>query len=126
MTNSELADAVHPLPQGIEQTLRLLATSFALQPELRQLLFKGCGTLSTLEHAITPQYLLLVDFNRLGQERKDVEVVDHDAPAEQLDADEVGGAADHLDKVIALRLLLEKANLVRDSARDVMNRLVFF
>ena len=60
------------------------------------------------------------------QERKDVEVVDHDAPAEQLDADKVGGAADHLDKVIALGFLLEKANLVRDAARNVVNRLVFF
>jgi len=95
--------------------------SASLQP-----VCKDCGTLSTLEHSITPQYLLLVDFNWLGQERKDVEVVDHDAPAEQLDADKVGGAADHLDKVIALGFLLEKANLVRDAARDVMNRLVFF
>ena len=55
-----------------------------------------------------------------------MEVVDHDAPAEQLDACKVGGAANHLNEVVALGFLLEKANLVRDAARDVMNRLVFF
>ena len=55
-----------------------------------------------------------------------MEVVDHNTPAEQLDASKFGGAANHLYEVVALGRLLKETNLVGDAARDVVNRLVFF
>jgi hypothetical protein len=55
-----------------------------------------------------------------------VKVVDHDAPAEQLNTGELGGASNHLNEVVPLRFILEESNLVGDSTRDVMNRLVLF
>ena len=55
-----------------------------------------------------------------------MKVVDHDAPAEQHDAGKVGGAANHLDEVVALGFLLEKADAMGDAARDMVNRIVIF
>ena len=52
-------------------------------------------------------------------------MVNHNTPTNQLDAGEFGGAANDADEVVAL-LVLKEANLVGDTARNVVNRIEIF
>ena len=52
-------------------------------------------------------------------------MVDHHTPTDQPDAGELGRTANDINEVIAL-LVLKKADLMGDTARNVVNRIELF
>ena len=81
------------------------------------------GTHNTYERADEKVGVSELPSENLGLTYILTKVVYHHTPSDQLDADEIGGASDDGDEIVAL-LLLKEADLVGNTARDVVNRIV--
>lgn len=120
---NKLSDVIHSPSLSVKPSVCLLAV--ATKTELCDLRFRSLCGLYTLENPIASQDFLFSNLLRRREKCEDVEMVDHHTPTDQPDAGELGRTANDINEVIAL-LVLKKADLMGDTARNVVNRIELF